>query len=926
MIVSRDAAHEDAFVSRYRTLLAHAVKLTRGNRDLADDLLQDAFVQFTGAKPDLRQIENLDAYLFSMVKYLHLAHVRRGMRDPLGELAVVDYESAELSLSSAPASTVSLVCEQLVHICEFAFSKKDESRAHALFLLRFVHGYYIDELAALTRNSKPTIRKWLQEAQSEVRLALSAPQAAAVEQRFAWMERIQVSARRKDFLQALREHLLSFGRRHCPSRRVLQQIYSGAEYGEVSTELLGHYAVCRTCLDRANDLLGLPLLAERHDAEVDGRGRRNGPGSGGAGTERAFDLRRARRRVEAIEHHEPHKLLIRIDGIERAEQDLTLPSNRFALKLAADEKVHLIEIVSEQGVCLLSFFVPEIEPGEPLELRRELHMSGERIVAATVRYGETWPAIEVSYQDPESAAPESIAAWPAAASAPARPSGWRALWQKVRTWIVDAHDSLVPRMNPLFAAATILGVVSIALFLLWWSSIPRMSANVLLLRAEATEAGAVSGKSPGVIYQKVSIRTQRRTVERTIYRDAQGVRRPRRQQLSREDELLRSTLASAGINWDAPLSASDYAAWRRGSGTTRDEVTRSGVHLLTLTTTPLSKSAVVKETLTIRDTDFHTVDRTIVLRDSGTVEIAELNYDVLPWGAVNQDWFEPLVGGAAIPGRLHPSLAAHLPHLLSAAELDEAELSALLVLNRLHADQGEQIEVTRNGDGIQVRGLVESEQRKEEIESQLVRLHHVTPLVFTFDEMARGRTTADGITSIRTASVVRQLSPLEIYLVPQGQTREQAAQLAQDLVLAAASADRESKEIADLLEHFSAGSDLTPQARTALTVLIANHRGNVEAALEHEESLLHGIGFTRPGGDDGEQPAPIRAGLLSSAAQNLALCREVASTDGQARPVEATVPELLAAIARLHSITSSLSTAPDLPNAAGDRPFISKKQ
>ncbi len=649
------------------------------------------------------------------------------------------------------------------------------------------------------------------------------------------------------------------------------------------------------------------------------------PAGGASG---GFDLRRARRRVQEIKHHEPAKLVIRIDGIERAEHDLALPNNRFALKLAADEKVHLVEIVSEQGVRLLSFFVLDLDPGEPLELQRELQMSGGRTVSATVRYGETWPSIEVSYRDLESTLPVSAANQTVAVRGSIRPSVLYGAWWQARSWITSLFDFLASKMNPMLATAAILGIASLVFLALWWTNVPRISANALLDRAETAEKSVATKQPSGVIYQKVAIRARHRSLERAIYRDPQGLRHPRRQQLSREDEQLKDKLTSAGISWDAPLSVSDYEKWRSSSGGTHDEVWRAGVHLWTLATTPVAQGQVLKETLTVRDTDFHVVDRTVELRDTGTIEVAELNYDVLPWGAVNPDWFEPLPGNTAIPSRAYPSLTPHLPYVPSAAELDEAELAARLVLNQLHADRGEQIAIARNGTGIVVRGLVDTEERKKAIETRLIRVPLVTPFVFTFDEMARKQVPdMDETTSIKAASVVRQPSPLELYLVPHGKSREEIWSLTQELLQAALSANRDSKETGDLFEHFVSHPDLTANARTDLNALVHSHKDAIEASLNHEEQLLRAAGFAPSGSSDDGNSSLALAALPTSAAKNLALCRELVSTNGEdARPVNAVVQELFANIAQLRGLSRLIPLAPDLLNAATERPATSKNQ
>jgi hypothetical protein len=257
--------------------------------------------------------------------------------------------------------------------------------------------------------------------------------------------------------------------------------------------------------------------------------------------------------------------------------------------------------------------------------------------------------------------------------------------------------------------------------------------------------------------------------------------------------------------------------------------------------------------------------------------------------------------------------------------LDQAELSALVVLNQLRADKGEQIQVARKGDGIQVRGLVETAARKQEIESRLSRIHLVTTAVFTFDEMARGKTTANGISSIKTSSSTRQPSPLELALEDKGEKREQAAQLAQNLVQAALAAHRDSKLFTDLMSQFSARqNDMTPQARSAFAGLYASHRQDIRAALDREEQLLRSAGFVHPAAGENPSSPQSAESLLDAAAENFALCWKLGSTDGtETRSAESIARELFAAMEKLRSITRTDSIELDSANAAG-RPIDSK--
>ena len=65
---ANEQTHEEVLLERYERLYGWLVQLTDGDRELAKDLVQDAFVHFTLVRPDLRTISNLDGYLFELAK------------------------------------------------------------------------------------------------------------------------------------------------------------------------------------------------------------------------------------------------------------------------------------------------------------------------------------------------------------------------------------------------------------------------------------------------------------------------------------------------------------------------------------------------------------------------------------------------------------------------------------------------------------------------------------------------------------------------------------------------------------------------------------------------------------------------------------------------------------------------------------------
>jgi hypothetical protein len=426
---------------------------------------------------------------------------------------------------------------------------------------------------------------------------------------------------------------------------------------------------------------------------------------------------------------------------------------------------------------------------------------------------------------------------------------------------------------------------------------PAISPVAFLRHAERWDAGASQASESKVIYQKVRIKTPSQMIERSIYRDSAGRRKPKQQPLGSDAQQIRDRLARAGINWDEPLSAASYENWRAREQGNKDTVVRADGGLLTLTTTAPSDPLIKEESFTVREHDFHPISRTVELRDSGNIEIAELNYDVLPWSAINDGLFEPEapLTGAAVS--VHPALPIHIPVPLTETELDLAELSARLALSRLHADNGERIEIVRSEHGVQVKGVVETDERKREIEKQLCLLPHVIPAIFSYSDMVNHASAATTVTSVHMSSVVSETTPLEEYLVNRGWTRDDVRHVSLQIFDSSVTIDRESQAITDLLARFASKNDLGQTADAALQQLIEEHRSRLLTALAVEERSISAAGVISP-----PMLAPMKSveNLTGDAETNVNLVKElISNTNLQPRLASAIVLELAESVAQL---------------------------
>jgi hypothetical protein len=307
---------------------------------------------------------------------------------------------------------------------------------------------------------------------------------------------------------------------------------------------------------------------------------------------------------------------------------------------------------------------------------------------------------------------------------------------------------------------------------------------------------------------------------------------------------LKDRLSAAGVSWDEPLSATGYQEWHDRQHAREDAITWAGSHLLRLTTT-VTDGPVLRESLTVRDSDFHPVARTIELHDSGTIEIAELNYDVMPWGAANQDWFEPLVGAGVsdMPAR---SAGMLLAHVLSDRELDEVELAVRVTLNQLHADTGEQIQLIRKPGRIEIKGVVDTDTRKQEIVSRLASVPNVHISMLSVEEIgARPRSSASfgNGQPIQAYSVQAEPSPLEQYLREKDLPLDQLATISQGLLDQSLKMQHAEVHLSELRLRFREANQLPTDQQSRLAALSRNYINAIEDGLEANKQTLHAIGL-----------------------------------------------------------------------------------
>lgn len=212
--VSPSSSHEEIFAQRYRWLMGWALRLTNHDREQAEDLVHDSFVQFMINRPDLGVVEqNIEGYLYRMLRNMHVSQVRRGLRIrettfPIADILSIS-ETSSVQTELRMAGQRLQIQHELCRICQYASIRKNSSKVGSIVILRFFHGYYPNEIAAVTRSSRAGVDKMLQRARTEARLYLKDPKSLSFlndEQPAADLQ-IRFGQEPEDFLCELRKAL-----------------------------------------------------------------------------------------------------------------------------------------------------------------------------------------------------------------------------------------------------------------------------------------------------------------------------------------------------------------------------------------------------------------------------------------------------------------------------------------------------------------------------------------------------------------------------------------------------------------------------------------------------------------------------------------------------------------------------------------------
>jgi RNA polymerase sigma factor (sigma-70 family) len=441
----RPASLLDLFLQRYATLLRFAESLTRDRRE-AEDLVQDACVRLLVAPPDVSHVENLDAYLFAALRNLHTTRTRRRQLRPEAHLSIVDFDSAGFALEALAQTSSLHARDALRTACRYACARRFTSKTASLFILHFFHGYVRSEIGAITNLRRVSVDTGLTRSRVEIRAYLDDPDAALRASGLQSIPDLRVEPGRPgdgdDYLARLRAAIFALRHPRCFDERFLREVYADTST-PVSTEMLADLVACPRCLDTVNRMTRLPILADRHPRDADGpeSGFRR-PTARQEHEQRMCRLA-AEQTARTIRAHRPRALRVLVNGFQIGSHDLTAEVTRATHALAGPEPPRVVEVYSEQRVCLATLQV-ETVPDAAVSQQTAIALDDGRRLELSVVFDAPWPTLHLAFIQPldapsagewiEDARPAQEAVDASIDRGPSEPSGISAIRLWLRSW------------------------------------------------------------------------------------------------------------------------------------------------------------------------------------------------------------------------------------------------------------------------------------------------------------------------------------------------------------------------------------------------------------------------------------------------------------------------------------------------------------
>jgi len=881
---------ESVYTAKFEWLMRWAMHFCENDRQAAEDLVQDTFAQMLSSWESIRNLHQPEQFLYSCLRYGFLRQRRLGRRILMERLTSVDYESMVVSARQSRGQENEWQNE-LRRVVAFLCWRKEAIKSASLLLLRFFHGFFPAEIAKIAILPRTSVYDAIDYARQETKAHLSDPKKLQIMHHGTPPAPEFAPVLPADqFVEELLNAIFASRQSACMPPSALLHRYEGEAAIPIDSQLMAHLASCRICLDLVCRNLDLPPRGSRtldETLSIAPKSKFGTSKDSASHSARARSLRMAQMMSEEAKLHRPRALILSVNGHTVAARDVRSAFNELVVELKGTETPEFIEVCSEQDLILLTAMVDSTPPQCPPEQVFSAELVDGRSLQLHLCINASGIQLRLTYVDPlyaqsareslfveQSAAPLENYVHPA--------TGSRSILERFGRWLGSWE-------KPALATGLVAIVLSTSLIFLRRPS--PMTPHSVLAHALQVAPGT------GVERQTVRIRTREGSVVATLHRDAARQRKPKRDSVPEISPALEFKMAAAGMTWSDPLSAVPFDTWRAHRVSLTDTLSRSnGLVVLTTKTTEGDLSA---SSLTLRESDWHVVARTASFADGDTIEVAELDYSVVPWQKTSLQWFEAgLSSQMRAPAPLTKPKTEPLP---SKIELDEAEVQVMLTLAQIDADSTERISVSRNPNVVSVSGAVATDARREQIQQLLAGIPHVLTNVLTFHEVdtAPPKTlmTEDATPKLTVADAPPASSPFDTWLLQQQYGLSEISRM-HSILLASAGEMRQARKARSDLDQLIEPQKLSTEGKSRYEALQRLYLSRISHASEAEESLLRQLHVPPQAMDN---PDEDRKGLNADADENAAICLQLISGNADPHDDPLTMLQRLAIVrTRLH--------------------------
>jgi hypothetical protein len=433
-------------------------------------------------------------------------------------------------------------------------------------------------------------------------------------------------------------------------------------------------------------------------------------------------------------------------------------------------------------------------------------------------------------------------------------------------------------------AASLLAIVGIFYGVAQFNRTPTVSAQEILRRASEQGTRHIAQVVKPVVHRKVRVarrairsraeavtwetwndRENRRFVQRVTDadRDSSATQGHHNEQASLLLAELQAIFRQNGYDANNPLSSEGHERWRNSLTSRTEEVVETSLPagdaalvVKTEAAGPHLPQSIIQAELVVRTGDWHPVEQRLQVQGHEQVfdyEITERSFEVVTLTALPPALFAeavpPLPATVVSPRVFRPVAPS------SEAELLATEIQAHYALHQLKACLGKPIHVNRNApEGIEVTGLVETAEEREELRAALRTVPGAILKVQTVAEATQASTSAalapdevSGASSetrrvtIRSGPMPLRL-PLQQYFSKNGLrgAADPVASLSNGAVTLSRDIIAEAWALRRLAERYRGNrkDNLPPYARLLLQNMVQDHMSSLRFGVEKARHLL----------------------------------------------------------------------------------------